>query len=85
VRHFCGVGQSGIDVVDAKGRIARQDLISGGALGKAVEDHRDGNSGPRCTDLTAADLWTTAKELLPSRHTSSLRGSRPGVHSMTGS
>lgn len=83
MRQFRGVGQSSIDVVDAKGGIARQDLILCGALGKTVEDHRDGNSRPRCTDITAADLRATAKELLPRRHISSLRRSRPGVHSMT--
>ena len=38
VRQFRGVGQSGINVFDAKGRIARQDLILGGTLGKAVVD-----------------------------------------------
>jgi hypothetical protein len=81
VRQFCGVGQSGIDVVEAKGGIARQDIILGGALGQTVEDHRNGNSGSRCTDLTAADLWATAQELLPSRQMSTLRGCRPGVHS----
>ena len=84
VRQFCGVGQSGINVVDAQGGIARQNLILGGTLGKTVENHRDGNSGPCCTDLTAADLWATAKELLPRRHTSSLRGRRPNVHSIAG-
>ena len=57
MRQFRGVGQSGSDVVDAKSRIARQDFILGGALGKTVEDHRDRNSGPGCTDLTATDLW----------------------------
>lgn len=83
MRQFCGVGQSGIDVVDAKGRIARQDLILVGTFGKTVEDHGDGNSGPRCTDLTAADLWATAEELLPRRHIFSLLGRRPYVHFMT--
>ena len=73
MRQFRGVGQSGIDMVDAKGEIARQDLILGGTLGKTVEYHRDGNSRTRCTDLTAADLWAAAKELLPCRHMSSLR------------
>ena len=47
MRQFCGVGQGGIDVVDAKGWIARQDLVLGGALGQTVEDHCDGNPGPR--------------------------------------
>jgi hypothetical protein len=84
VRQFRGVGQSGIDVVYAKPGIARQDLILGGTLGKTVEYHRDGNSRPRCTDPTAADLWATAKERVPRRHISSLRGCGPDVHSMIG-
>ena len=83
MRQFCRVGQGGIDVVNAQPGIAGQNLVLGGALGKTVKDHRDWNSGPRCTDLTAADLWATAQELLPHRHMSSLRSLRPGVHSMT--
>jgi hypothetical protein len=83
VRQFRGEGQSGIDVFHAKGRVARQYLIPGGTLGKTVENHPDGNSGSRCTDLTAADLWATAKELSPRRHKPSLRGRSPDVHSMT--
>jgi len=84
VRQFRGVRQSGIDVVGAQRGVTRQNLILGGTLGKTVEDHRDGNSGPRCTDLTAADLWATAQELLPRRHMPSLLGRRPNVRSLTG-
>ena len=46
-----------MNVVDAQGEIAGKDLFPGGALGKTVEDHRDGNSGPRCADFAATDLW----------------------------
>ena len=77
MRQFCRVGQRGIDVVEAKRRIACQNLILRGALGKTVEDHRDGNSGPRCADLAAAHLWFAANELLPHCHSSSLRGVLP--------
>ncbi len=70
-----------MDVVDTKGGITRQNLILAGALGKAVEDHRDRNSGACCTDLTAADLWVTAEKILPCRHISSLRGRHADVHS----
>ena len=82
VRQFSRVGQSGVDVVGPKGWIARQDLVPGSALGKTVEDHRDGDSGSGCANLAGADLWTTAEELMPSSHVSSLRGRRPCVHSM---
>jgi hypothetical protein len=82
VRQFRGIGQSCINVVEAKGGIARQDLILGGTLGKTVQYHGDGYSGPCCTDLTAANLWVTAQELLPRRHMPSLRGCRPDVQSM---
>lgn len=82
MRQFRSVGQGSIDMVYAKGGIAGQDLILGGTFGKNVEYHRHGNSGSRCTDLTAADLWAAAKELLPRRHVSSLRRCRPDVQSM---
>ena len=82
MRQFCRVGQGSIDVVDAQGGVAGQNLVLGGTLGKTVKDRRDWNSGPRCTDLAAADLSATAQELLPRRHVSSLRGRRLGVHSI---
>ena len=53
MRQFRGVGQSGIDVVDPKGGIARQDFIPGGTFGKTIEDHGNRNSGPRRTDFSA--------------------------------
>jgi RNA polymerase sigma-70 factor (ECF subfamily) len=84
MRQFRGVGQSGIDVVDPKGGIARQGFIPGGAFGKTIEDHGNRNSGPRRTDFSATDLWAAAKELLPRRHIFSLRGCRPDVHSIDG-
>src|SRR5437868_2844956 len=69
-------------MVHAKRRVTRQEFLFGGALGKTVEYHRNGNASPRCANLTAADLWATTKKLVPRHHTSSLRGRCPGVQQM---
>src|ERR1035441_9426839 len=46
----------------------RSKLEAANTFGKAVEDHRNGNSGLRCADFAAADKWAAAKVLLPRRH-----------------
>ena len=68
VSKLCRIDQSRIDMDGPEGRIAAEDLVASSAFGQAVENHRNGNTGTRGTQLAAANRGISDQMFAPIDH-----------------